>query len=106
MKRWVLNTTFHVAKKREDEFLEWLRSVMIPEIRKYGRGVDYGYCLEIMHELPDDSQGYALHMHIDTFDHLEDFFHSKEYIMLTMSLAHRFGEDVLAFNTPMRVIEP
>lgn len=106
MESWVLNITFHVAEKRNAEFLEWLRSVMIPALKKYGNGVRYGYCLEIMLELPDDNKGYAVHMHVDTFEHLNDFSHSVIYRTLNMSLSRHFGYDVVAFNTPMRIVEP
>lgn len=104
--RWILNTTFHVTESRKEEFLTWLHNIMIPTIKSFGNGISYTHCLEIMVELSDNTHGYAIQINADTNEHLMEWINSQKAHLLNMSLHKKFGEDVLAFNTPMHIIHP
>lgn len=100
---WIINTTFHVNKRCEDEFLRWLKDEMVPTVKSFGHGVSYTYCLEIMVELAENMEGYAIQMNCETFDDVKSWLESPESLKLAKSLRMHFGEKVLAFNSFMRI---
>ncbi len=79
---------------------------MIPAIKSYGHGISYSHCLEIMIELSDDTHGYAIQINSDDYVHLQEWLNSQKARLLHIAMQKKFGDNVLAFNTPMRLIHP
>lgn len=105
---WLLNSTFHVSIDCEHNFIDWLANALVPEIEKFGNGIRFEHCLEIMVQLdPDDTtKGYAVQIRANDFNSLTSWLESFNYKALQTSLASKFGKKVLGFNTVMRIFDP
>lgn len=99
----VYNTTFHVAKEIEEEGLEYLKKIYIPQAMSSGFLMNP--CLRrVMHTSPEDGVSFSVQFHVKNVDTL-NFWLQKEGNALHKELVNRFGHQIAGFSTLLEDIE-
>lgn len=103
MKRYILNTSFHMEASIASAFIEWAKKDYIRaalECEHFSNPV----IARIMTETEPGVVGYAVHLETD---HLENAsrWHDAEASELKGILTRRFGQRIVFFSTFMEVVE-
>ena len=103
MKRYILNTSFHMEAAITESFLDWVRNDYI----KAALSCPYftnPVVARILTETEPGVAGYAVHLETDNLEAASNW-HDLEASELKAILSRRFGQRIVFFSTFMEVVE-
>ncbi len=99
----IYSESFHVEHSIEDEWILWMKEVIIPEMYQTGKFSKAVFSKVISH--PDESGNtYSLQYYVQDKSALNDFYknHSRRISQLIQA---KFGSKVLSFMTELDLLE-
>lgn len=96
---YILNTTFHVHKSIDGDFVKWVRTEYIPSAIKTRKLTQAGFA-QLMLEVQEDCSSYAVSLKSVRLEDAVDW-HDNSGAGLRRELYERFGEKVVFFTTCM-----
>lgn len=103
MKRYILNTSFHMEASIAGEFLDWAKNDYINAALEHEH-FSNPVVARIMTETEPGVVGYAVHLETDNLDAASRW-HDAEASELKGILSRRFGQRIVFFSTFMEVVE-
>lgn len=103
MKRYILNTSFHMEASITDEFLEWVKNDYIKQALTCSYFTN-PVVARILTETEPGVVGYAVHLETDNLKSATCW-HDREASDLKAVLSRRFGQRIVFFSTFMEVVE-
>ncbi|MDE5969563.1 MAG: DUF4286 family protein [Muribaculaceae bacterium] len=103
MKRYILNTSFHMEASITDAFLEWVKNDYI-KVALSCSCFTNPIVARILTETEPGVVGYAVHLETDDLEAATDW-HDREASGLKAVLSRRFGQRIVFFSTFMEVVE-
>ncbi len=97
------NVTVKILKSFEEEWLNWMREVHIPEVMDTGMFLENKIC-KILHEEEDGGVTYAFQYYCKDMDAFQEY-QSKYAKALQEDHAKRYKDQYVAFRTLMEVIQ-
>lgn len=98
----VLNTTFHVDRQVDVEFLAWLRGEFLACVGRADKCAS-SRVMRLMHEVAEGAVSYAVQVEFPTIEEAEAW-HRGEGARLLSGLFKQFGQRVVHFSTYMEAI--
>jgi hypothetical protein len=99
----IYNTTFHIEESIQNDFVEYILQVLIPQATGTGLLVSPRFS-RIYGEHEDKGFSYALEFTTDTLDKLEQW-NKTESTAVTTPLIEKFEEKIVGFSTVMQTID-
>lgn len=99
----IINTTYHVSKTVEHDWVNWVKKDYIPAVIKTGLLVRPRFH-QVFMDGEDNSNAYALQFEVENFEKLE-YWSNQFGKKLKTTLSEMFEEKVLGFTTLMEVID-
>lgn len=98
----IINTTYHVSRVVEKEWLDWVNNLYIPKVISTGI-LQTPRLLRVFVEKEENAEVYALQFEVENFDKLEYWsdHHSREF---KNEMSDLFAERVLGFTTVMETL--
>jgi hypothetical protein len=97
----IYNVTVKIDNDIHDEWMEWMRSIHIPEVMATQKFIDH----QVAKVLVDDEDGmtYSIQYKCESMSHLEDYYkaHAPD---LQRKHAERYKDKFVAFRTLLEVI--
>lgn len=103
MKRYILNTSFHMESAVAPSFIEWAKNDYI-KVALECEHFSNPLIARIMTETEPGVVGYAVHLETDYLDAATRW-HDAEASELKGILSRRFGQRIVFFSTFMEVIQ-
>ncbi|MDR1876732.1 MAG: DUF4286 family protein [Flavobacteriaceae bacterium] len=99
----IYSESFHVEKDIEQEWVQWMKDVIIPEIHQTGKFSKAVFAKVVSHS---DKSGdtYSVQYYAKDKKELNDFY-SYHYPKISQLLFNKFGTQVLPFKTELDIIE-
>lgn len=98
----IINTTYHVSRMVEKEWLNWVNNIYIPKVKSTGI-LQNSRLLRVFVEKEENAEVYALQFEVENFERLEYWsdHYSRE---LKNEMSDIFAERVLGFTTVMETL--
>lgn len=96
------NITINVSADIEQDFVQWMKDVHIPEIMETGIFYDYKF-LRLLHDSDDGSINYATQYFTDTIEQMMDYERNHAPALRAKTRA-RYQEKALAFRTLLETV--
>lgn len=96
------NITINVSADIEQDFIQWMKDVHIPEIMETGIFYEYKF-LRLLHDSDDGSINYATQYFTDTIDQMMDY-EKNHAPALRAKTQSRYKEKALAFRTLLETV--
>ncbi|MDE6809338.1 MAG: DUF4286 family protein [Muribaculaceae bacterium] len=103
MKRYILNTSFHMEASIAQAFIEWTKNDYIKAALEQSH-FSNPVIARIMTETEPGVVGYAVHLETDNLAAASRW-HDAEASELKGVLSRRFGQRIVFFSTFMEVVE-
>ena len=98
----IINTTYHVSRMVEKEWLNWVNNIYLPKVISTGI-LQNSRLLRVFVEKEENAEVYALQFEVENFERLEYWsdHYSRE---LKNEMSDIFAERVLGFTTVMETL--
>ena len=94
----IYNVTLSINPNIEEEVLDWLKSIHIPEVMETGLFLNSAVYKIIENPIEREHNSYAIQYKMDSWDKFDRY--SKNYAReLQTKTKTKFGDNVLAFRT-------
>lgn len=99
----IYNITFLVENEQHQDWLQWIRSVHIPETMKTG----LFYANRVLRVLnsPNEGETYCIQYESETLAHYEQYL-TDYATAIQLALQQKFGNKQVSFSSVMEIIEP
>lgn len=99
----IYNITFLVENAQHQEWLQWIKSVHIPETMRTGL-FHANRILRVLNS-PNEGETYCIQYELASLDHYEQYM--TNYATQTqLALQQKFGNKQVSFSAVMEIIEP
>lgn len=99
----IYNTTFHVMNEVRADFLNWVRTVYVPQATD-NRMLFVPMLTKIIGSEQDGGESYALQFRVQSNETLEAW-KQEVGVALTQQLVKRYGNKVVGFTTLMEKLD-
>lgn len=100
----LLNTTFHVHKSVEQQFIDWVHHTYIQQAMSSGLFTD-PIVSRILIETDPEGTSYAVQLRASSHE-AAGLWHDNEAGRMKNALAEKYGERILHFTTFMEIVNP
>lgn len=100
----VYNVTILISKKRNDEFVQWMKTVHIKEVLETGIFKKAVFCQLLSPIEDDESNTYATQYYCDSMEKLKEYY-EKYAPKLRADGQNKFGEEMIGFRTELQILE-
>ena len=96
------NITFNVSPDIEQDFINWMKDIHIPEVMDTGMFLEHKF-FRLLHESEDGSTNYCIQYFTESMAQMIDY--EKEHAAVLRTKTHgRYGDKVVAFRTLLETI--
>lgn len=99
----IYNTTFHVAKGHDEDFLKFAREIFIPQAMAQGTLSNPRLAMVLARAEGDDGTSYSVQFDVADLDTLNDWY-ARVGQALFKNNSHHFGNHTAGFSTLMQVL--
>ena len=100
----IYNVTCNVERNIANEWLDWMKSVHIPEVMETGCFIDFKILRLLGQETEDEGINYAIQYTVSDLDTLQHYrtIHGPSLMAKTLE---KYGEQVLAYRSVLEVLD-
>lgn len=99
---YLYNVTVNVEKEMEDEWLDWMKAVHIPDVLATGMFVE-NKLFKIMHDSEDGSLNYSVQYFAESMDHIMNY-QQNFAPKLQAETQKKYGDRLVIFRTLLKLV--
>ena len=99
----VYSVTCLVDDSIHDEWIEWMKSVHLPEVMATGKFLSHQMFRIDPHDVSDDGTSYNIHYTLEKREHLQDYSVNFGPALKAKTL-EKYGDKVIAFRTVLESV--
>jgi hypothetical protein len=99
---YLYNVTVNVEKEMEEEWLDWMKSVHIPDVLRTGMFSE-NKIFKIMHDSEDGSLNYSVQYFADSMEHVMTY-QQNFAPMLQAETQKKYGDRLVIFRTLLKLV--
>jgi hypothetical protein len=99
----IINTTFHVEKSVEQQFLSWINQIYKTKAIETGL-FSNPVLAKVLADVDPNAEAYAFQMKAEALDKAQNW-HDQDATALRQDMFNRWGEKVLFFTTYLDIVE-
>ncbi|MGY6520826.1 MAG: DUF4286 family protein [Mongoliitalea sp.] len=99
---YLYNVTVNVEKEMEEEWLDWMKSVHIPDVLSTGMFLE-NKLFKIMHDSEDGSLNYSVQYFAESMDHIMNY--QRNFApQLQAETQKKYGDRLVIFRTLLKLV--
>ncbi|GHB47055.1 DUF4286 family protein [Mongoliitalea lutea] len=99
---YLYNVTVNVEKEMEEEWLDWMKAVHIPDVLATGMFVE-NKLFKIMHDSEDGSLNYSVQYFAESMDHIMNY-QQNFAPKLQAETQKKYGDRLVIFRTLLKLV--
>lgn len=99
---YLYNVTVNVEKEMEEEWLDWMKSVHIPDVLRTGMFVE-NKIFKIMHDSEDGSFNYSVQYFAESMEQIMNY-QQNFAPMLQAETQKKYGDRLVIFRTLLKLV--
>ena len=97
MGRIIYSVTVNVDDSVEQDWVDWMKSVHIPDVMNTGQFLEHKFC-KVLVDMPDGGTNYSIQYVCESMETLQDY-QANHAPALQKEHIDRYGEKCIAFRT-------
>ncbi len=94
----IYNVTCHVDNEIVEEWIEWMRTVHLPEVMNTGKFLSYEFLKVQKHDLSDEGESFAIMYRSQSIEDYNNYVENYAPALKQKTMK-KYGDRVMAFRT-------